>query len=459
MLNRRSLLMGAAALPLAALAQRVPAAAATLPGLEKASMRGSIDSLEFGVRPGALDDQSKAFSRMLKEASDTDTPVFLPAGTYVVSNLALPRRVRLSGVPGATRIVYGGDGHLMLAEETDLIDLSGILFDGANRWIGDEAQGLLDFRRVPELSLRDCRILGSGKNGLSLERVAGRVEACTISGAADAAIYSVEAAGLSISGNTIRDCANGGILVHRWQAADDGTIVSGNRIERIAARNGGTGQFGNGINVFRANGVLVSDNHVSDCAFSAIRANSSSNLRITGNAAIRSGETALYAEFAFDGAVISANIVDGAANGISVVNFNEGGRMATVSGNIVRNLSSKGPYKADPPGFGVGITVEADSAVTGNMVENAPLHGIAIGWGAFMRNVVATGNVVRKAGTGIAVSVAPGAGHAVISDNLIDQVLVGGVVGYEWTRPVTGDLAKSGAETWPNLTVERNRVS
>src|SRR5690606_18585300 len=117
------------------------------------------------------------------------------------------------------------------------------------------------------LSLRDCRILGSGKNGLSLERVAGRVEACTISGAADAAIYSVEAAGLSISGNTIRDCANGGILVHRWQAADDGTIVSGNRIERIAARNGGTGQFGNGINVFRANGVLVSDNHVSDCAF------------------------------------------------------------------------------------------------------------------------------------------------------------------------------------------------
>lgn len=459
MLNRRSLLAGAAALPLAAMAGRVPAAAATLPGLENASMRGSIDSLEFGVRPGALDDQSRVFSRMLQKASDTDTPVFLPAGTYVVSNLVLPRRVRLSGVPGATRIVYGGAGHLMLAGATEIIDLSGILFDGANRWIGDQAQGLLDFRRVAELTLRDCRILGSGRNGLALERVAGRIEASAISGAAEAGIYSVEAAGLTISGNTVSDCANGGILVHRWQAADDGTIVTGNRVERIAARNGGTGQFGNGINVFRANGVLVANNGVSDCAFSAIRANSSSNLRVIGNSALRSGETALYAEFAFDGAILNANIVDGAANGISIVNFNEGGRMGAVSGNIVRNLSATGPYPADPPGFGVGITVEADTTVTGNMVENAPLHGIAIGWGAYMRNVVATGNVVRKAGTGIAVSVAPGAGHAVISDNLIDEVTVGGIVGYEWTRPVTGDLAVDGAEGWPNLTVERNRVS
>ncbi|HHZ07549.1 MAG TPA: TIGR03808 family TAT-translocated repetitive protein [Rhizobiales bacterium] len=459
MLNRRSLLAGAAALPLVALARRVPAAAATLPGLENASMRGSIDSLEFGVRPGALDDQSRVFARMLEKASDTDTPVFLPAGTYVVSNLVLPRRVRLSGVPGATRIVYGGDGHLMLAEATDLIDISGILFDGANRWIGDQAQGLLDFRRVAELSLRDCRILGSGRNGISLERVAGRIEASAISGAAEAGIYSVEAAGLTIAGNTVSDCANGGILVHRWQAADDGTIVTGNRVERIAARSGGTGQFGNGINVFRANGVLVGQNSVSDCAFSAIRANSSSNLRVVGNSALRSGETALYAEFAFDGAVFNANIVDGAANGISVVNFDEGGRMATLTGNIVRNLSATGPYRADPPGFGVGITVEADCAVTGNLVENAPLHGIAVGWGAHLRNVAATGNVVRRAGTGIAVSVAPGAGHAIISDNLIDEIRFGGVVGYEWTRPVTGDLAVEGARGWPNLTVERNRVS
>ena len=33
-----------------------------------------------------------------------------------------------------------------------------------------------------------------------------------------------------------------------------------------------------------------------------------------------------------------------------------------------------------------------------------------IGWGEYMRNVVATGNVIRKAGTGITVSVVEGTG-------------------------------------------------
>src|SRR5690606_6912503 len=113
----------------------------------------------------------------------------------------------------------------------------------------------------------------------------------------------------------------------------------------------------------------------------AIRANSSGNIHIADNLCVRSGETAVYAEFAFQGAVISGNTVDGAANGISVVNYNEGGRLAVVNGNLVRNLSTTGPYPADPPGFGVGITVEADTSVAGNVVEDAPLYGIKIGWG------------------------------------------------------------------------------
>jgi uncharacterized secreted repeat protein (TIGR03808 family) len=278
-----------------------------------------------------------------------------------------------------------------------------------------------------------------------------------VTGAADAGIYSVEAGRLDIVGNRVSDCANGGILVHRWQAAEDRTLVAQNRVERIAARNGGTGQNGNGINIFRAVNVIVSNNHVSDCAFSAIRANSASNIQIAGNNCSRSGETAIYAEFAFEGALISANVVDGAANGISVVNFNEGGRMATVSGNLVRNLSTKGPYPADPPGFGVGISVEADTAVTGNVVENAPLYGIKVGWGEFMRNVVATGNVIRKARIGIAVSVVEGTGSAVISDNVIEAE-DGAVVGYRWVDRATGDLANVGAEAFPRLTVARNQV-
>ncbi|PWJ92791.1 putative secreted repeat protein (TIGR03808 family) [Mesorhizobium loti] len=458
MLNRRTLLTGTAGFAIMGLSFG-KAAAASLTGIEKASMRGSINATELGVQPGTFDDQSKAFAKLLRDANDRDMPVFLPPGTYVVSNLSLPGRVRLSGVPGATRIVYGGDGHLFMAEQADHIELSGLVFDGANHSMGDYAQGLLDLRRVAHLVVDNCQITGSGKNGLALEHASGRVERSEISGAADAGIYSVEASRLAITGNTVSDCANGGILVHRWQAAEDGTMVTGNRVERIQARSGGTGQNGNGINAFRAGNVVISGNIVSDCAFSAIRANSASNLQISGNTCSRSGETAVYSEFSFEGAIISNNIVDGAANGVSIVNFNEGGRMGVCSGNIVRNLSTSGPYPADSPGFGVGIGVEADTTVSNNVIENAPLYGMQIGWGPYLRNVVATGNIIRKAGTGIVVSVVEGAGTAVISDNVIDGALNGAIVGQRWAEPATGDLASSNDTGYAHLTVEHNHVS
>ncbi|MDQ2634676.1 MAG: TIGR03808 family TAT-translocated repetitive protein, partial [Pseudomonadota bacterium] len=339
------------------------------------------------------------------------------------------------------------------------IELTGLVIDGAGRWIGDHARGIVDFSRVEHAVIDNCRIAGSGKYAIAFENVGGRIERSTVSGASDAGIYSVGATGLAITGNTVSDCGNGGILVHRRQAGDDGTIVSGNRVERIGARSGGTGQYGNGINVFRADKVVVSGNVVSDCAFSAVRANSASDLQISGNTCSRSGETALYAEFSFQGAVISGNIVDGAANGISIVNFDRGGRMAACSGNIVRNLSTEGPYPANAPGFGVGITVEADTTVTGNMVENAPLYGIKIGWGPYMRNVVATGNVVSDAGTGIAVTVVEGAGPAVISGNVISEARRGAILGYRWTEAVTADMAVEGNAAYAHLTVERNHVS
>jgi putative cofactor-binding repeat protein len=98
-------------------------------------------------------------------------------------------------------------------------------------------------------------------------------------------------------------------------------------------------------------------------------------------------------------------------NGINV--FNHGGRFAVVQGNVIPNLAAKRPAGTDPnDGAGIGIGVEADSAVTGNVIENAPSVGISIGYGKHLRDVTVTGNVVRMAGIGIAVSVAPGAGAA-----------------------------------------------
>jgi uncharacterized secreted repeat protein (TIGR03808 family) len=203
----------------------------------------------------------------------------------------------------------------------------------------------------------------------------------------------------------------------------------------------------------------VRGNRISKAAFSAVRGNAASNLQIVGNTCTAIGEVALYAEFGFEGAMIANNIVDGAALGVSVTNFNEGGRLAVVQGNLIRNLVKRRPAGTDPnDSAGIGIGVEADTTVSGNVIENAPYIGIAAGWGQYLRDVTVNANVVRGAGYGIAVSVAPGAGAAVIADNMISDARLAAIVGMEWKKPVTGDLSIGGAEHYAQLSVVGNQV-
>ncbi|MEX3008049.1 TIGR03808 family TAT-translocated repetitive protein [Hoeflea sp. TYP-13] len=454
MTTRRSLLLTAST----ALLGGLVAARAQTPETRIAGLRGSLDAVDLGMRPGAADDQSRELNEILRSAAAERKPVFLPPGTYVVSNLNLPDFVHLSGIAGATRLVYGGEGHFLLAENAEQIRLSELTIDGANRWLADYAKAIVQITGTGNVSINDCDILGSRKHAISLEACGGSITRTKIAGAAEAAIYCVEGTGFRIADNEIADCANGGILVHRWQVGPDGSLITGNRIARINARAGGTGQYGNGINVFRAGNVLIANNTLSDCAFSAIRSNSGSDVQIVGNQCRGSGETAIYSEFAFEGAVVANNLIDGAANGISIANFNEGGRLAAVSGNLIRNLTTVGPYPEEGFGFGWGIGVEADTAVTGNVIDNAPRAGMLFGWGPYLRGVAATGNVIRNSALGIAVSVVDGIEGVVISNNLFQNTLRGAVVGYRWQERATEDLTRDGSQQFEQLTISGNTV-
>ncbi|MEN0040858.1 MAG: TIGR03808 family TAT-translocated repetitive protein [Pseudomonadota bacterium] len=448
---RRSFITGA----LAGFAT-VPAAAQ----IRSAALRGSLDATSFGVVPGNGDDQSAALKRALERASAEDKAVFLPPGIYGVSNLELPVRTRLIGISGATRLVYTGGGAMLTATGCERVEISDVSFDGANRPLADELGALLLARACPRVALENCAFAGSAGAGIMLEASGGRVHHCTISGAASiAGIYAVGSTGLSITDNEVRDCADGGILVHRWDIGEDNTIIAGNRIKRIGARSGGTGQYGNGINVFRAGGVNISGNHLKDCAFSAIRSNSGSNVSISGNTCLRSGETAIYSEFAFEGAMVANNIVDGGTTGVSIVNFNDGGRLAVVANNLIRNLSSRGPYPADVDDFGTGIAAEAETTVTGNVVEGAPNSGISLGWGPYMRNVVASGNILRDCRTGIVPTVVEGAGTAIITNNIIDRPTRGGIIGQRWREVATGELVGRTSGVPAHLTLSGNRLT
>jgi uncharacterized secreted repeat protein (TIGR03808 family) len=446
---------------LAGMAAALPAAAraGSNPLMARVDFRGALSPGDYGIEPGAVDPASKAFAKMLKEASARNMPVFLPPGVYRIADIDLPENVRIEGVAGATRLAYTGDGKFLNAAGTKRLSLSNLVIDGANRWLNDDQPGLLTLRDVPDLRIDNCEILGASKFAIWSERSSGRLGDNTISGAAESGIYAVECSDFEIRSNKITDCGNGGILVHRWTKGHDGTIVSDNRISRISANGGGTGQNGNGINIFRADDVKVSGNQISDCAFTAVRSNAGSNVQIADNHCLNSGEMAIYSEFGFEGAIISGNLVDGAANGISATNFNEGGRLAIISNNIVRNLHLTAPYKEDGQYFGIGISAEAETVISGTVIENVPLWGLQLGWGPYMRNVSATGNVIRKAPVGCAVSVVEKAGAAMIRDNQLSDIADAAIAGFRWAEKVTGDLARDGAGDYAFLDIGGNQVS
>jgi uncharacterized secreted repeat protein (TIGR03808 family) len=420
-------------------------------------LRAEIDAVSLGIRPNAAEDQTQIFQRAIDQAAAARAVLRLPPGVYRAGGLTLPPYAAIAGVAGATRIVMAGGPSMMSATGSDYIGVSGLVLDGGNIPL-PERRGLLHFAQGRSLRIADCEIINAGRNGIALEAIDGEVTANTIS-AADSAIFSLDARGLKIAGNTVHGAGNGGILVWRSERGDDGTLVVDNRIESIMNKAGGSGQYGNAVNVFRADNVIVRGNRIRNAAFSAVRGNAASNLQIVGNTCTGLGEVALYAEFGFEGALIANNIVDGAALGVSVTNFNQGGRLAIVQGNLIRNLVGRRPPGTDPNDIaGVGIGVEADTSVTGNVVENAANAGIAAGWGAYLRDVAISSNVIRHADFGITVSVAPGAGAAVIADNMISDVRSGAIVGMEWKKPVTGDLSKDGAARYAQLSIGGNRV-
>jgi uncharacterized secreted repeat protein (TIGR03808 family) len=454
-LDRRRLFAALAGAGAAAAGSRIAGAQTSPP--RDFGARAEIDAAALGVRPNASDDQTRIFQRAVEQAAAARAVLRLAPGVFRVGALQLPPYAAIAGVAGATRIVMAGGPSLFSATGSEHVGVSGLVLDGAGIPL-PERHGLLHFTQAKALRIVDCEIVNAGRNGITLEACGGEVTGTTVA-AADVALLSLDATGLKIASNTVRGAGNGGILVWRSEPGDDGTLVVDNRIEDIANKSGGSGQYGNGINVFRADNVIVRGNRISNAAFSAVRGNAASNLQIVGNTCTGLGEVALYAEFGFEGAVIANNVVDGAALGVSVTNFNQGGRLAVVQGNLIRNLVGHRPPGADPnDASGVGVGIEADTAVTGNVIENAANAGIAAGWGSYLRDVAITANVIRRADYGITVSVAPGAGAAVIADNMISDVRSGAIVGMEWKKPVTGDLAKDGAARYAQLSIGGNRV-
>lgn len=380
-------------------------------------------------------DETAKFQTALDEIGNAGGgTVDVPTGSFQVTQLKIPPRTTLRGSSTRTVLQAMGSQSVLLCKSASNVAIESLTIDARF-----SARFAIEATDVANIRLTDLNIANAGDTAVQMERTSGTIANCRITDAANVGIFANDSTDLQITDNTIIQCGNNGIQVWRSTPGHDGTILTGNRIRKIQTRAGGTGQNGNGINLFRADNVQVIANHVSDCAFSAIRANASSNVQIVSNSCHRLGEVAIYAEFTFEGAILAQNIIDHAATGIAVTNFSEGGRLAVIQGNLVRNLFRREDEPVDKRG--VGIAVEADATITGNTIETAATAGISIGHHQHMRDCAVTGNVIRKAPHGILVSSHPDAGACLVANNLFSGARLGAIKAKDGTTAIGPDLA------------------
>lgn len=417
-----------------------------------------LDASQFGLRPGSADDQSRRLQEALVEAAKRDAPLLLPPGRYRINNVVIPEGMRLIGVPGATQLVAAQPGPLLVARRTRRAAISGITLDGLSLRAADRT-GLLQTEDVGELIVDGCDVRNAGGNGLTLVRTGGRIEGSRLAGARDHGLFSLDSRGLMIERNIVEDIGNNGIALWRSTSGDDNSRISGNRISRIRSDAGGDGPNGNGVVLFRAGGVIVESNAFRDCAFTFIRNNSGASVQMLGNNGRRCGEVAYYSEFAFEGAIMSNNLAEECAQGFNITNLDHGGRLAVCSGNIIRRARKGLAPNGKQLIGGSGIHVEAEAAVTGNVIEEASDLGISLGWSWGMRNLVATGNMIRDCAVGIGISLVPKERNVVVANNVISGARNGAVIGTAYGKAVTGDLTRSGDTRAAGVRVEGNAVA
>src|SRR5947208_8831839 len=119
-MNRRRLIGTSAAAVAGALAMS-PDAARAAP-LTSALGR---DVTQYGVRPGSPDDQTVKLQRAIDEAARAQAPLALPPGVYRTGLLRVSSGSQLTGVRGATKLVFSGGASMVSGEGASNIGLTG----------------------------------------------------------------------------------------------------------------------------------------------------------------------------------------------------------------------------------------------------------------------------------------------------------------------------------------------
>jgi uncharacterized secreted repeat protein (TIGR03808 family) len=393
-------------------------------------------------------DQTAALQNAIDAAVKGSGVVVLGAGVFNVGTLTISGNVSIQGVPGATQLKCRSGGNIFTIGAAEHVVLQGIGLSAKG-----ETGTILSGDGVERLVIESCDFSGADA-GMRVSKCGGRIVGNHFQFHNSIGCQLLDSKGFTISENQLSDIGNCGIQVWQTDPREDGSIISENHISRIASRDGGNGQNGNGINVYKAGSVTVSNNRISDCVYSAIRNNSGENSIIVGNSISRCNEVALYVEFAHEGAVVANNLVDTAAHGIQIVNLDVGGRLSQCTGNVLRNLKGKDEQGAP---MGGGILCDADIIVANNVIDKAALYGIRLGWGPYGRNLQANNNMMIDCRRGIEFSTLSD-GPTMITNNIISGATAGAIVGMDYEKVATEDLALAGTKVPDRVNISGNMI-
>jgi uncharacterized secreted repeat protein (TIGR03808 family) len=453
--------------------------------MNRMAAASSLNAADYGLTANSGRDETRRLQDAIDDAQKKQLPLFIPAGSYHIGTVSIAAPLVLSSHAGSA-ILFGTANQgpcLRIApagRSFGQVRLSEITLDGRDAPAVEGRLALIEASQVSNLTIERCILRGSKVSGIALHQVRGWIRDNVVEGAAQTAIVSRDGT-VTIEGNIITDSGNQGIQVVRSTIGDDRSIVANNRITNTKANRGDSGAYGNAISLYRAGKVAVAGNKISSSAFSAIRANSASDVQIIGNETTDNGEVAIYVEApdktdTYSGATIANNIVRDCGAAINVVNQDYGGRRAVISGNQIVGSTNKrivaGSYSYQT--WGSGIIACADVVISDNVIENCDDWGIILdptnyarAPGAFVAQ--ASNNQLKNCAGGIMfcrndtsayISVSGNTIYKISSDLRFGAVVPGRYIGtnqnYERLSDATDYVNGTVARPFPNVMLGQN---